>query len=146
LPNDIWVPATEKVPPQASRQVSLGLFKEIPNLNLELSLEGYYKNMNQVIDYQTGVNYLSYRQSWENQIEKGGIGRSYGLELFVNKTRGRFTGWASYTWAWNWRRFANINEGRWYMAPYDRRHSVALTGVPLRATHHRAGGRAAEPR
>ncbi len=128
LPNDIWVPATERVPPQTSRQVSLGLFKEITHLNLEVSLEGYYKTMNQVIDYQTGVNYLSYRQSWENQIEKGGTGRSYGLELFVNKTKGRFTGWASYTYAWNWRRFAGINDGNWYLAPYDRRHQAALTG------------------
>jgi hypothetical protein len=128
LPNDIWVPATERVPPQFSRQVALGLSKNIPHLNLELSLEGYYKTMHQVIDYQTGINYLSYRQSWESQIEKGGVGRSYGLELLANKTKGRFTGWASYTYAWNWRRLANINGGRWYIGPYDRRHNVALTG------------------
>ncbi len=128
LPNDVWVPATGQVPPQVSQQVALGLSKAIPRLNLEISLEGYYKTMHDVIDYQTGVNYLSYKQSWENQIEKGGRGRSYGLELFLNKTKGRFTGWASYTYAWNWRRFARINEGNWYAAPYDRRHSVALTG------------------
>jgi hypothetical protein len=129
LPNDIWVPATSTVPPQFSQQVAAGITKTLADKKLELSLEGYYKTMRQLIDYQTGNNFLvSYNNTWENIIERNGIGKSYGLELFVNKTKGRFTGWFAYTLAWNWRKFENINQGRWYAASYDRRHTIAITG------------------
>jgi len=130
LPNDIWVPATQTVLPQFSQQIAVGITKSVPGHQLELSLEAYYKTMRNLIDYQTGNNFLiNYNNSWENLIERNGKGDSYGLEVFANKTQGRFTGWLAYTLAWNWRRFDNINDGNRYAAPYDRRHTVAITGT-----------------
>lgn len=129
LPNDIWVPATRQVPPQQSRQVALGITKTLPKANLELSLEAYHKTMTNLIDYKEGVNYLTNFRPWEETVERNGIGEAYGLELFVNRTQGRFTGWLAYTLAWNTRRFAAINNGKQYTAPFDRRHNIALTGV-----------------
>lgn len=129
LPNDIWVPATRQVPPQFSRQVALGITKTLTRQNLELSVEAYHKTMTNLIDYKEGVNYLTNFRPWEETVEKNGIGEAYGLELFVNRTQGRFTGWLAYTLAWNTRRFAAINNGNQYPAPFDRRHNIALTGA-----------------
>jgi hypothetical protein len=129
LPNDIWVPATRQVLPQLSHQFAAGITKTFQEQNLELSLEGYYKTFKHLIDYRTGTNFLTgYDQGWENLIEKNGVGKAYGAELLVNKTQGRFTGWAAYTLAWNRRKFDNINGGSWHAASFDRRHTIALTG------------------
>jgi hypothetical protein len=130
LPNDIWVPATADVPPQYARQLALGLFKSLPARYLELSLEAYHKTMTSLIDYKDGANYLTnLDESWQQSIARNGRGQAYGLESFVNKTQGRFTGWLAYTLAWNKRRFEEINGGKWYAANFDRRHNIALTGA-----------------
>jgi hypothetical protein len=129
LPNDIFVPATSKVPPQFSQQLAAGITKTLQDYNLEVSVEGYYKTSHHLIDYQNGANLLTaYNNSWEESIEKNGVAKAYGMEVFINKTQGKFTGWIAYTLAWNRRKFATLNNGRWYAAPYDRRHTVAWTG------------------
>ncbi|WP_187264542.1 TonB-dependent receptor [Pontibacter beigongshangensis] len=130
LPNDIWVPATRKVAPQFASQVSFGISKTLPKLQTELSLEAYHKSMTNLIDYRQGYNFLysAYTNNWQNNIEINGKGEAYGLEFFANRTEGRFTGWLSYTLAWNKRRFSNINEGNWYVANFDRRHVASITG------------------
>jgi len=130
FPNDVWVPATRRVPPQFSQQTAVGLTKTIPKLALDVSVEGYYKIMKNLIDYQDGSNFLTtYNNTWENIVAKNGFGEAYGLEFFINKTKGRFTGWLAYTLAWNRRIFSEINNGNWFAAPYDRRHTISLTGT-----------------
>ncbi len=127
LPNDIWVPATEKVPPQQSEQFSLGFYKSFGNA-YEFSVENYYKTYTKLIDYQTGKSFLSaLNQSWESIIYQNGIGKSYGSEFFLNKTKGLFTGWVGYTLAYNQRRFDEINDGNWFDANFDRRHYLNIT-------------------
>ncbi|MFN3852421.1 MAG: TonB-dependent receptor [Spirosomataceae bacterium] len=129
LPNDIWVPATQNVRPSSSEQLSVGFTKAFPNNNIELTIEGYKKNFIDLIDYSDGRNFLStFNTSWENQIERNGIGRVKGFEVFLNKTKGKFNGWIAYTLSKNERKFDNINDGNWFVANYDRRHSVAITG------------------
>ena len=128
VPVDAWVPITENVPPQQAHQYSLG-FNRRWNL-FTLDVGAYYKTMSDVIDYQTGMDFLAnLNQPWENLIETGGIGRAYGAEFMVEKTRGRFNGWLAYTLAWNQRKFNNINQGQWYNARYDRRHDLNLVGA-----------------
>ncbi len=130
LPNDIWVPATRQVPPQYARQIAFGLTKMLPEIYLEVSLEGYHKDMSGLIDYKDGVNYLTnFNETWQETIVKDGKGEAYGLELFINKTKGRLNGWLAYTLAWNNRRFSSINAGNWYPASFDRRHNIAITGL-----------------
>jgi hypothetical protein len=130
FPNDIWVPATRQVAPQFSRQLSLGLTKTLPRLHTEVTVEAYHKTMSGLIDYRQGANFLvgAYSRDWQQEIETGGQGAAYGLEFFLNRTQGRFTGWLSYALAWNERQFTNINGGAWYPARYDRRHSFSVTG------------------
>lgn len=127
LPNDIWIPATVKIPPSNAQQVSLGFSKSFNN-KYELSLEIYQKILENLIDYPTGTNFLNtFYQNWENILERNGIGQVRGFELFLNKTQGKLTGWASYTYMKNERSFPEIDAGAWFYSNYDKRHSVATT-------------------
>ena len=126
FPSDIWVPATDTVPSQKSKQWAGNISTEFSNGEYELSLEGYYKTMSNLITYKAGYSNLSSTESWENSVETGGIGESYGLELFLQKKKGRTTGWIGYTLSWTNRKFDNINFGEWYPYKFDRRHDFSL--------------------
>lgn len=125
LPTDLWVPSTYLVRPQISWQYAAGLFKNFADNKYETSLELYYKTMQNQIDYKEGYT-PSLRDPEEEFVF--GKGWSYGAELFLNKTRGRFTGWLGYTLSWTWRKFADLNDGEKYPAKFDRRHDLSLVG------------------
>lgn len=125
LPIDLWFPATEKIGPQSSHQVTAALVRTIKD-NWEVSVEGYFKQLKNVIDYAEGSDFLSVQSSWENSVEQG-IGQNYGLEFLVQKKFGNARGWLGYTLAWNRRKFDNINQGEWYYYRYDRRHQINLS-------------------
>ena len=127
LPTDLWLPATERVRPQRSRQFGLGLARRLQD-QYEFSLEGYYKTMTNLIEYREGANFLvgfGESEDWQDKVEIG-RGWSYGAELFVQKKRGRTTGWIGYTLSWTKRRFEGLNGGRTFPYRYDRRHDLAL--------------------
>jgi hypothetical protein len=124
LPNDIWVPATTKVPPAYSHQYVIGAYQDI-GADLHLSLEAYYKTLHQIIDYKDGTSSAPSSTDWQDKIAVG-KGRAYGLELFVHKPEGKWNGWMSYTLAWNTRQIPNINQGEPYPFRYDRRHNYSL--------------------
>lgn len=124
LPTDLWVPATEKIPPQNSNQVATGLAKNISDKYL-LSVEGYYKTMNNLIEYKDGATFLNSETDWQDKVETG-KGWSYGAELFIQKKRGKTTGWLGYTLSWTNRQFENINFGKKYPYKYDRRHDISI--------------------
>ncbi len=126
FPSDIWVPATDNVPSQTSKQLAGNISTEIANGEYELSFEGYYKTMGNLITYKAGYSNLSSTESWENSVETGGKGESYGAELFLQKKKGRTTGWIGYTLSWTNRKFDNINFGEWYPYKFDRRHDFSL--------------------
>lgn len=123
LPTDLWVPATDRVRPQRAHQVALGLAKTIEGL--EVSLEGYYKTMDNLITYKEGASYLSFQGDWQDQVVLG-QGTSYGAELFVQKKVGKWSGWLGYTLSWNTRQFDEVNFGEPFPYKYDRRHDVNL--------------------
>lgn len=125
LPTDLWVPATNKVKPQGSKQIALGLARSLKDKQYELSVETYYKTMDNLIGYKDGAEFLGLDTDWQNKIEVGS-GRSYGLEIFVQKKRGRTTGWLGYTLSWTDRLFENLNFGNRYPYRYDRRHDIAV--------------------
>lgn len=128
LPNDVWVPATETVKPASSEQYALGLSKTLGN-NIELSVDIYKKSLKNLIDYSSGTSFFaSFDKSWQSLIEQNGVGRIRGMEVFLNKTKGAFTGWAGYTLSKNERKFDRIDEGAWYASNFDRRHVISLVG------------------
>lgn len=129
ISNDIWVPATNNAPPQSSEQFALSFSKNWKQAKTELQLETFYKRMDNQIDYRTGTNFFfSGNGTWESVIERNGLGRAYGFEVFLRKEAQKWNGWLSYTLSWSERKFENINNGDWYPIRYDRRHNLALVG------------------
>jgi hypothetical protein len=127
LPTDIWVPSTYKVKPQISFLYATGLFKNFKDNMYETSLELYYKQMQNQIEYQEGYTPNTLEDT-ENFFAFG-KGWSYGSELFINKTKGKLTGWVGYTLSWTWRRFAALNFGEKYPAKYDRRNDLSIVAM-----------------
>lgn len=126
LPTDLWVPSTYRVKPQISTQYAVGFFKNFDDNVYETSVELYYKTMDNQIEYREG-----YTPSLKDPEQEFVFGRgwSYGAEFFINKARGKFTGWIGYTLSWTWREFADLNAGEKFPAKYDRRHDLSLVGM-----------------
>lgn len=124
LPTDVWVPSTELVRPQLGIQYALGYFRNFSNDMFETSLEVYYKDLKNQLDYRE-----FYVDNVSNDLENdfvSGDGWAYGAELFIRKSKGRLNGWLGYTWSRSWRRFSDIENGRKYPAFYDRPHDVSV--------------------
>lgn len=127
LPTDIWVPATDRIKPMRAHQYSVGgYYTGIKGW--EFSIESYFKNMRNVLEYKDGATFLGASHNWEEKVEMG-RGRTYGLELMAQKTIGKTTGWLAYTIAGSERKFdkTGINHGEWFPYRYDRRHHINLT-------------------
>ena len=126
LPTDLWVPATDRLEPQESWQVAIGGAKTFGPF--EISLEGYYKEMDNLIEYIDGASYFNTDEDWEEKVVAGS-GDSYGAELLIQRKTGRLSGWVGYTWSKTTRQFDELNFGRRYPYRYDRRHDVSVVGV-----------------
>ncbi len=126
-PTDLWLPSSSIIEPQISDQIALGYFRNFYNNKFETSVEIYYKNMQNQIDYQNGADILL-NEKVESQLVFG-EGRSYGIELFVKKKFGKLNGWIGYTLARTERTFDEINNGDWYPAKQDRTHDISIVGI-----------------
>lgn len=124
LPTDLWLPVTKRYEPPVSHQVALGSGFLIPG-DLEVTVEAFYKTMNNLIEYKEGAFFGGTGAGWESKVEKG-RGWAYGSEVMVEKNYGKLTGWIGYTLSWTQRKFANLNYGNTFPAKYDRRHDVSL--------------------
>jgi outer membrane receptor protein involved in Fe transport len=126
LPTDLWVPSTYRVQPQIAWQYAAGLFKNFRDNTYETSLEVYYKDMQNQIEYKEG--YTPSLSDPEKEFVFG-KGWSYGAELYIGKNKGRLTGWIGYTLSWTYRKFPRLNGGEKYFAKYDRRHDLSVVGT-----------------
>ncbi len=125
LPTDLWVPSTENIKPQKSWQVATGIANTFGD-GYEASAEIYYKKMTDVISFKPGASFLLDLESdWQDKVTQG-EGESYGLELFLQKKKGKTTGWIGYTLAWNNRQFDEINGGKKFPFRFDRRHDLSI--------------------
>ncbi len=126
-PTDVWVPSSSIIKPETSNQVSLGYFRNFKNNTFESYVEIYYKTMRHQIDFKDGAN-IFLNPHIEADITFGD-GRSYGMEVFVKKRLGKFTGWVGYTLSKTERLFDEINHGNWYPARQDRTHDVSIVAM-----------------
>ena len=124
LPTDLWLPAVKEAPAQLSQQTSIG-WAHTPKPGYDVSVEGYYKHMSNLIEYKNGASFFGSNDNWTEKIESG-RGWSYGAELLVRKKKGNWTGWLGYTWSKTERQFDNINFGGVFPYRYDRRHDVSV--------------------
>lgn len=126
LPTDIWFPSTEIVEPQFGTQYSLGYYRNFKQNMFETSVEVYYKDMKNQIEYKEGALLEDNLNNNTDNNFTFGKGWSYGVELFINKKIGKTTGWIGYTWSRTMRQFDDINGGIEYPAKYDRRHDISF--------------------
>ncbi len=124
-PTDKWIANTNIIKPETSDQVSIGYYQDIFNKEYELSIETYYKSMNNQIDYRDGADIFANSDAIESQLLFG-IGRAYGLEWLLKKKAGKFTGWLAYTLSKTEKKINGINNNKWYNARQDRTHEVAV--------------------
>lgn len=127
LPTDLWVPVTDKIKPQNSQQIALGIAGTL-NKTYEASIETYYKTMVNVIDYKDGSSYLTNQGSYEDIVEMG-LGKSYGAEFLLQKKEGKLQGLVSYGLASTQRKYPGINNGNWFYYKYDRRHDFKIAAI-----------------
>ena len=127
LPTDLWLPSTDGIKPQNSHQVAIGLAYNIDK-SYDLTVEGFYKTMNNLIEYKEGASFFQLSENWESKIEVG-RGYSYGAEVLLKKQMGQLTGWIGYTLSWSWREFDNINFGEPFPYKYDRRHDISIVAM-----------------
>jgi hypothetical protein len=126
LPTDIWVPSTSIVKPQLGYQYSLGYFMNFMKNMWETSVEIYYKDMRNQIEFKEGAQPEDNLKNNTDNNFTFGRGWSYGGEIFIRKSIGKTTGWIGYTLSWTKRKFPEINQGKEYFAKYDRRHDVSI--------------------
>ncbi len=124
LPTDLWFPSTETIKPSRSYQGSLGMETTLFDGSYLFSTEVYYKYMQNIYEYKDNAEF-SYYVPLEEQFTSG-RGEAYGIELFLNKRAGKFTGWIGYTLAWTRRKFDELNNGNWFSPRFDRRHDVSV--------------------
>lgn len=124
LPADVWVPSTERVKPQQGVQYALGFFKNLSNNRYEFSLEVYYRDLKNQIDYRE--NYVDNPAADLESEFVFGRGTAYGSEWFINKKQGSLTGWVGYTLSRTERTFPDINNGEVFPAVYDRTHDISV--------------------
>ncbi len=124
LPFDVWFPVSPNVKPQKCDQFALGYFRNFLNDAIETSVEVYYKNMKNVIDFKD--NAITYANLSLDAELRTGKGRSFGVELLVRKSVGKFTGWISYTYSRSFRTINEISHNKEYRSPYDRPHNFVI--------------------
>lgn len=132
LPTDLWVPATKQIKPLNSQQVVAGVAKDFMSKGFTLTVEGYYKTMNNVLGYKDGASFLfiggGQEQTgleWQDNVTSG-KGKSYGAEILLQKKKGKWNGWIGYTLSWTKLQFDSINFGKEFYAKYDRRHDFSF--------------------
>lgn len=137
-PMDTWQLSTASVRPQSGWQAASGLYWTVADNTIDLSLEGYYKQMSNALDYKSGAQ-LSMNENLVDDLVRT-RGRAYGVELMARKNLGKLNGWVSYTWSRSKlqeiedRGIYTINGGAWYNAPHDKPHDFKLVGN-YRFTH-----------
>ncbi len=124
LPTDLWYPSNEKIPPARSDQFVVGFEKYLQGGIYQLSVEGYYKSMNDILEFNPSATF-SLNSKIDDQLTSG-KGEAYGIEFLLNKRVGELTGWIGYTLSWTRRKFEELNRGRIYYPRYDRRHDVSI--------------------
>ena len=126
-PTDQWIPTSVNVKPTIANQVAVGYFRNFANNNYKLSVEGYYKDMQNMVDFKDGAEIFG-NSNLETELVFG-QGRAYGAEFLLEKTKGKFTGWLSYTLSKAENQFEDINRGEWFSARQDRTHDISVVGT-----------------
>lgn len=125
FPTDFWMPITENFRPLTSDQIAGGIYYCLKN-KFTFSLEGYYKWLDNLLEYRDDYNLLPASASWEDKLAVG-KGTAYGIDFTIEKTFGRLTGYLGYGLMWTNRSFPELNNGVDFPAKYDNRHKFNIS-------------------
>jgi len=131
-PTDTWKLSDANILPQKGWQAATGLYYDTPNKIWLVSVETYYKEMSDYLDYRSGARILMNHHIETDVINTEGY--AYGVEFSLKKDVGKLNGWLSYTYSRTFLRqsdelIANpVNNGNWYPTDYDKPHDFKLTG------------------
>ena len=126
-PLDVWRPSTNNIEPQIGDQYAIGIFKNFgPANDYEVSIEGYYRDTKNQIEYIDGADILI-NEFLEADLLSG-AGRAMGLEFYIKKNTGKLNGWISYTLGKSELKVNGINNFEWYPARFDQRHNLKIVG------------------
>lgn len=129
-PTDAWKLSDVNIKPQEAIQASIGIFKNFDVNEYELSLEGYYKDYQNMLDYKVGANFLL-NERIETQVLQG-PGKSYGIEFLAKKNVGKLNGWLGYSYSRSFIQLDSpfnedrINNGEFFPTNFDKPHDVNL--------------------
>ncbi len=127
-PVDVYTLASKNIKPQIADQLALGYFRNFgPDRDYEFSIEGFYKLFQNQTDYVPGADLLI-----NDKLEADllfGDGRAYGLEFYLKKNTGKFTGWISYTLSRTERQVTGLNGGDWYPSRFDKTHNLSVVAM-----------------
>ncbi len=124
FPSDVWTPVSKLIKPGISDQVSLGYYRTSRDNMWEMSAETYYKTLQHQLEFRPGAQLLL-NQNIEAEMVFG-TGKAYGIEMLLQKKRGRLTGWIGYTLSRSERTYAQLNDGKPFPYRYDRTHDVSI--------------------
>jgi len=127
MPFNTWYPSSPYLNPQKADQFVLGYFKNLKNNQYELSAEVYYKNLNDITDFADNAQ-IFFNDHLTTEFRQG-KGWSHGLELYARKNKGKLTGFAGYTLSKTEKKIPTVNLGNTFLANYDRRHNLSLSGT-----------------
>lgn len=141
LPTSRWKTADAFIKPQQSDFASIGFFKTFNENVFEVSLESYYRNVRNTLDFVSGAN-LQLNPNIETQLITG-KSKAYGFEVMLQKKKGENSGWISYTYArafnqmiGDFPEIQSINGGNWFATNYDKPHSFNVMWNIQPTTHH----------
>jgi hypothetical protein len=129
-PTDSWKLSDRYIRPQVGDQLALGYYHNFKRNTIEFSVEGYYKRIQDFLDYKSGA-VLLLNPHLETDVVNAN-GRAYGVEVLLRKDTGKINGWLSYTYARSLVQVNTatdvVNNGNWYPSNYDKPHDVTLVG------------------
>ena len=131
LPTSRWKTSDFYIKPQESDTYGLGIFKNFNSLEIELSAEGYYRDIQNTLTYKPGADFFL-SEFIEKDIVQG-QGQTYGIEFSLKKSAGKFNGFLNYTWARSLLKTNEmvnknrINNNNWYASEFDRPHTLNAT-------------------
>jgi outer membrane receptor for ferrienterochelin and colicin len=126
IPSDLWILSNKSIAPQTNKQWNIGA--QYRNNKWVIGWDAFYKQMNRVVEYKEATNFLKNNANWEDKITVG-EGLARGIEFYVEKQVGKWTGWVGYCWSKSTRTFEEINNGLPFLFRYDRRHDLSSTAT-----------------
>lgn len=124
LPTDLWQPIAQGMKPLSSDQYSMGVYGNLTT-RMYFSLEGWYKSMKNLVEYKEGVSTFNPNLTWEEKSTVG-EGWAYGVDFNLKNEMGKLKSTIAYGLLWNWRKFAELNQGLKFPAKFDNRHKINI--------------------